>query len=44
LRDALILVLQTSLNTNKPHIGAFVLPQGIWFAKHASETFRKFET
>jgi acetyl-CoA carboxylase carboxyltransferase component len=29
LRDALILVLQTSLNTNKPHIGAFVLPQGI---------------
>jgi acetyl-CoA carboxylase carboxyltransferase component len=26
LRDALILVLQTSLNTNKPHIGAFVLP------------------
>ena len=29
LRNALILVLQTSLNTNKPHIGAFVLPQGI---------------
>ncbi len=29
LRDALILVLQTSLNTSKPHIGAFVLPQGI---------------
>jgi acetyl-CoA carboxylase carboxyltransferase component len=29
LRDALILVLQTSLNTNKPHIGAFVLPSNL---------------
>jgi acetyl-CoA carboxylase carboxyltransferase component len=27
LRDALILALQTCLNTDKPHIGAFVLPQ-----------------
>jgi acetyl-CoA carboxylase carboxyltransferase component len=27
LREALILALQTCLNTNKPHIGAFVLPQ-----------------
>jgi acetyl-CoA carboxylase carboxyltransferase component len=27
LRDSLILALQTCLNTNKPHIGAFVLPQ-----------------
>ncbi len=26
LRDALILALQTTLNTSKPHIGAFVLP------------------
>ncbi len=26
LRDALILALQTTLNTNQPHIGAFVLP------------------
>lgn len=26
LRDALVLALQTCLNTNKPHIGAFVLP------------------
>src|SRR5687767_2148724 len=26
LRDALILSLQTCLNTNKPHIGAFVMP------------------
>lgn len=26
LRDALILALQTCLNTNQPHIGAFVLP------------------
>jgi acetyl-CoA carboxylase carboxyltransferase component len=26
LREALILVLQTSLNTSQPHIGAFVLP------------------
>jgi acetyl-CoA carboxylase carboxyltransferase component len=26
LRDSLILALQTCLNTNKPHIGAFVLP------------------
>lgn len=26
LREALILALQTCLNTNKPHIGAFVLP------------------
>ncbi|HXH69953.1 MAG TPA: acyl-CoA carboxylase subunit beta [Pyrinomonadaceae bacterium] len=29
LRDSLILVLQTSLNTSNPHIGAFVLPSGI---------------
>jgi acetyl-CoA carboxylase carboxyltransferase component len=29
LRDALILVLQTSLNTCKPHIGAFVLPSNL---------------
>ena len=27
LRDSLILALQTCLNTNSPHIGAFVLPQ-----------------
>ncbi|MBA2736147.1 MAG: acyl-CoA carboxylase subunit beta, partial [Pyrinomonadaceae bacterium] len=27
LRDALTLALQTCLNTNKPHIGAFVLPE-----------------
>jgi acetyl-CoA carboxylase carboxyltransferase component len=27
LRDSLILALQTCLNTNTPHIGAFVLPQ-----------------
>ncbi|MGI8468566.1 MAG: acyl-CoA carboxylase subunit beta [Pyrinomonadaceae bacterium] len=27
LRDALVLALQTCLNTDKPHIGAFVLPQ-----------------
>jgi acetyl-CoA carboxylase carboxyltransferase component len=27
LRNALILALQTCLNTNKPHIGAFVLPE-----------------
>ena len=27
LRESLILALQTCLNTNKPHIGAFVLPQ-----------------
>jgi hypothetical protein len=26
LRDALILALQATLNTSKPHIGAFVLP------------------
>ncbi len=29
LRDALALALQTCLNTEKPHIGAFVLPGGI---------------
>lgn len=29
LRDSLILALQTCLNTNKPHIGAFVLPSNI---------------
>lgn len=29
LRDALILALQTTLNTNQPHIGAFVLPVGL---------------
>lgn len=29
LRDALILALQTTLNTNKPHIGAFVLPPNL---------------
>lgn len=29
LRAALILVLQTSLNTSKPHIGAFVLPSNL---------------
>ncbi len=27
LRDSLILALQTCLNTSKPHIGAFVLPE-----------------
>lgn len=27
LRAALVLALQTTLNTNQPHIGAFVLPQ-----------------
>ena len=29
LRDALILALQTCLNTSKPHIGAFVLPANL---------------
>jgi acetyl-CoA carboxylase carboxyltransferase component len=29
LRNALILALQTTLNTSKPHIGAFVLPSDI---------------
>ena len=29
LRDALILALQTCLNTNQPHIGAFVLPPAL---------------
>ena len=29
LRDALVLALQTCLNTNQPHIGAFVLPPNI---------------
>ena len=29
LRDALILALQTCLNTNQPHIGAFVLPSNL---------------
>lgn len=29
LRDALILALQTTLNTSKPHIGAFVLPENL---------------
>ena len=29
LRDSLILALQTCLNTNQPHIGAFVLPANI---------------
>jgi acetyl-CoA carboxylase carboxyltransferase component len=29
LRDALILALETCLNTSQPHIGAFVLPSGI---------------
>jgi 3-methylcrotonyl-CoA carboxylase beta subunit len=29
LRDALILALQTTLNTSQPHIGAFVLPSGL---------------
>jgi 3-methylcrotonyl-CoA carboxylase beta subunit len=29
LRDALILGLQTCLNTSKPHIGAFVLPENL---------------
>jgi len=29
LRDSLTLALQTTLNTNQPHIGAFVLPGGI---------------
>ncbi len=29
LRDALILALQTCLNTSKPHIGAFVLPENL---------------
>jgi 3-methylcrotonyl-CoA carboxylase beta subunit len=29
LRDSLILALQTCLNTNQPHIGAFVLPNKI---------------
>jgi len=29
LRDALILALETCLNTSQPHIGAFVLPNGI---------------
>jgi 3-methylcrotonyl-CoA carboxylase beta subunit len=29
LRDALTLALQTCLNTSKPHIGAFVLPENL---------------
>lgn len=29
LRSALILALQTTLNTSKPHIGAFVLPENL---------------
>ncbi|MDQ6788489.1 MAG: acyl-CoA carboxylase subunit beta, partial [Acidobacteriota bacterium] len=29
LRDALTLALQTTLNTNQPHIGAFVLPENL---------------
>ncbi len=29
MRDALILALQTCLNTNKPHIGAFVLSENL---------------
>jgi len=29
LRDALVLALQTCLNTDKPHIGAFVLPANL---------------
>jgi len=29
LRDALTLALQTTLNTNQPHIGAFVLPSNL---------------
>lgn len=29
LREALILALQTTLNTSKPHLGAFVLPENI---------------
>ncbi len=29
LRDALLLALQTTLNTNQPHIGAFVLPANL---------------
>jgi 3-methylcrotonyl-CoA carboxylase beta subunit len=29
LRNALILALQTTLNTSQPHIGAFVLPPGL---------------
>ncbi len=29
LRDSLILALQTTLNTSKPHIGAFVLPPNL---------------
>ena len=29
LRDALVLALETCLNTSKPHIGAFVLPENI---------------
>jgi acetyl-CoA carboxylase carboxyltransferase component len=29
LRDGLILALQTTLNTNQPHIGAFVLPPNL---------------
>ncbi|MGI8640456.1 MAG: acyl-CoA carboxylase subunit beta [Pyrinomonadaceae bacterium] len=29
LRDGLILALQTCLNTNKPHIGAFILPENL---------------
>ena len=29
LRDALMIALQTILNTNQPHIGAFVLPPNV---------------
>ena len=27
LRDALLIALETTLNTDTPHLGAFVLPQ-----------------
>jgi acetyl-CoA carboxylase carboxyltransferase component len=29
LRDALTLALQTCLNTDKPHLGAFILPENL---------------
>jgi acetyl-CoA carboxylase carboxyltransferase component len=29
LRNALVTALQTCLNTSKPHIGAFVLPENL---------------
>ncbi|CAN5332301.1 hypothetical protein BH20ACI1_BH20ACI1_14060 [soil metagenome] len=29
MRDALKIALETTLNTDKPHLGAFVLPENL---------------